>query len=146
MGKDTKIEWAKHTFNIVWGCTKVSEACASCYAEALAKRFGHSVWGADKERRKLGEAYWKQPLKWNAAAGAAGVRERVFCSSMADVFEDHPTVAEERQKLWPLIESTPNLNWLLLTKRPENMLKFTPWSARWPSNIWAMCTRRISKD
>jgi protein gp37 len=153
MGAQTKISWCHRTFNVVWGCTKVSEACTHCYAETFSKRVGLQVWGADAHRRVLSDNYWKQPDKWNAIAQAAGERHRVFCSSMADVFEDHPTVADQRERLWPLIERTPWLDWLLLTKRPENMRKFTPESwgggrfardestaGRWPSNVWAGCT------
>lgn len=121
MGAETKIQWAHHTFNIVWGCTKVSEGCANCYAEMFAVRIGME-WGPKAMRRTFGEKYWAEPLKWNAAALRDGVRRRVFCSSMADVFEDNPAVAAERKKLWPLIEATPQLDWLLLTKRPENVL------------------------
>lgn len=135
MGKDSGIEWTHHTFNIVFGCTKVSEACRSCYAEAFAKRLGLDVWGENKPRKTLSADYWKQPLKWDKAAAAAGERHRVFCSSMADVFEDHPTVAEQRLRLWPLIEATPNLDWLLLTKRPENIHRHGPWMS-WPENVW----------
>lgn len=68
------------------------------------------------------EAYWKQPLRWNREATAAGERRRVFCSSLADVFEDRPELIEPRQRLFRLIQDTPNLDWLLLSKRPENVL------------------------
>jgi protein gp37 len=142
MGATTEIAWTDHTFNIVWGCTKVSDACKFCYAEAFAKRTGHDVWGANADRRILSDAYWKEPLKWNAAAKAAGERKRVFCSSMADVFEDHPTVESQRQRLWSLIAETPALDWQLLTKRPENMVKLAPasWAKAWPHNVWAGAT------
>ena len=89
MGENTKIEWASHTFNIAWGCEKVSPACDHCYAEAWAKRAGLAVWGADAPRRVMSAEHWKAPPRWNAAAAKAGVVARVFCSSMADVFEDH---------------------------------------------------------
>lgn len=158
MGEITKISWCHHTFNIVWGCTKVSEACAHCYAERDSKRYGFDIWGQNASRRVLSDGYWREPMKWNRAAKEAGERRRVFCSSMADVFEDHPTVAEQRLRLWPLIAETPWLDWLLLTKRPENMRKFTPdaWgggrrareenpSGRWPSNVWAGCTVELQK-
>lgn len=142
MGENSKIEWCHHSFNIVWGCTKVSPACTNCYAEAWAKRMGFDVWGPNAERRLLSESYWKQPLKWNRQAEAEGQRKRVFCSSMADVFEDHPTVASQRERLWPLIEQTPMLDWLLLSKRPENMTRFAPssWAGGWPENAWALAT------
>jgi protein gp37 len=137
MGENSKIEWTDHTFNIAWGCEKVSPACDKCYAESWAKRAGHSLWGKDAPRRVMSAEHWKAPLKWNAAAAKAGVVARVFCSSMADVFEDHPTIAEQRERLWPMIAATPNLQWLLLTKRPGNVAKMVPalWLSTWPENV-----------
>lgn len=139
MGEQTGISWCHHTFNIVIGCAKVSEACQFCYAEAMSKRMGLKVWGANAERKILSDAYWRQPYKWNRMAEVVGERRRVFCSSMADVFEDHPTVAEQRLRLWPVIEATPMLDWLLLTKRPENIGFFIPENGL-PKNVWLMTT------
>lgn len=135
MGKTTGIAWTDHTFNIAWGCTKVSAGCANCYAESLSERYGHDVWGPHAPRRVFGEKHWREPLAWNLEAAAAGVRRRVFCSSMCDVFEDHPTIDQEREKLWPLIEATPFLDWQILTKRAERMRELLP--KNWP-NIWAL--------
>ena len=136
MGENSKIEWTDHTFNIAWGCERVSPACDHCYAEAWAKRAGLAVWGRDAPRRVMSVEHWKAPLKWNAAAEKAGKVARVFCSSMADVFEDHPTIAEQRKRLWPIIAATPHLQWLLLTKRPENVARMVPpsWITMWPAN------------
>ena len=144
---ETAIEWTHrrlpdgvvlpgYTFNIVWGCTKVSEGCKHCYADALATRFGHRVWGPQASRRVMGPAYWRTPFHWNQEAKAQGYRRLVFCSSMADVFEDHRTVNQEREKLWSLIDQTPWLVWLLLTKRPENILRMAPYGIQWPPHIW----------
>jgi protein gp37 len=124
-----------YTFNIVWGCVKVSEECRDCYAETIASHYGFDVWGPTKGRRTFGEAYWARPLTWNRQAERQGYRRLVFCSSMADTYEDHPVTAMERQKLWPLIEATPWLQWLLLTKRPQNILEFSAWRDQWPSNV-----------
>ena len=144
MGQATKIEWCDHTFNPWWGCIRVSPGCEHCYAETFAKRTGHDVWGPAKTtgRRMLSESYWRGPEKWNAKAAADGVRRRVFCASMADVFEDHPALPEPRARLFDLIEDTPHLDWLLLTKRPENMNRMAPlrWAGRWPANVWAGCS------
>ena len=144
MGESTKIEWAHHTFNPWWGCVKVSEACAHCYAETFANRTGNRVWGKDAERRFFGDKHWNEPLKWDKAAKKAGELHRVFCASMADVFEARDDLVEERARLWKLIKRTPNLIWLLLTKRPENILKMVPaeWLKvnRWPSNVWVGTT------
>lgn len=140
--KNSKIAWTTHTFNPWWGCVKVSDGCKHCYAETLAKRTGHDVWGPTAPRRMFNEKHWSVPLSWNRDAELAGERARVFCASMADVFEDYPPVEATRAKLWPLIEATSMLDWLLLTKRPENMNRFAPreWANGWPSNAWALTT------
>lgn len=99
----TKIEWANYTFNPWKGCQKCSLGCKNCYASALAKRFGEDFAGS---RIKTSEANWKLPLKWNNMAKIAleryewrvdndncekpiikPPRPRVFCASLADVFE-----------------------------------------------------------
>ena len=89
---ETKIEWADYTFNPWWGCQRVSPACEHCYAETFDKRIGGHHWGPPEHtpRRFFGDSYWQNPIKWNAAAVAAGVEKRVFCASMADVFESGP--------------------------------------------------------
>jgi protein gp37 len=123
MAENSKIEWTDHTFNPWWGCQRVSPGCQHCYAETLANRYGHAVWGPAKttQRRMMSNDYWKQPYKWHKQAVVGGVRRRVFCASMADVFEDHPDVVEARRTLFDVISDTPGLDWLLLTKRPENI-------------------------
>lgn len=122
MGENSKIEWTDHTFNPWIGCVKVSPGCQHCYAEAQNKRWGKDLWGVDKPRQVTSDAYWKQPFTWNAEAEAAGERRRVFCASMADVFEDRPDLIEPRGRLIELIAATPALDWLLLTKRPQGIL------------------------
>lgn len=136
--ENSNISWTDHTFNLAWGCSKVSPGCAHCYADDLAGRYGFDVWGKDKGRRVLSDAYWKTPYKWEKRAAATGTPEFVFCSSMADVFEDHPTINEQRERLWKLIDQTPHLIWLLLTKRPENILYFSPlrYLNHPPANVW----------
>jgi protein gp37 len=138
MGQKSAIEWTDHTFNPWWGCTKVSPGCVHCYAETLSSRYLYDVFGSRKPRRTFGEEYWQNPLKWNRQAAQFGQRMRVFCASMADVFEDNPGIEAEREKLWGLIAETPMLDWLLLTKRPQNMRPFAPWENDWPTNVWAM--------
>jgi protein gp37 len=135
----TGIQWTNHTFNPWWGCIKVSPGCENCYAETFARRVGQRVWGPAKTtpRRVFGEKHWAEPLKWNREAEAAGERRRVFCASMADVFEDHPTAHAERLRLWELIRATPHLDWQLLTKRPENIAAYLPedWGKGY-RNVW----------
>jgi protein gp37 len=146
------------TFNPWWGCEKISEGCKWCYAEALDNRYHNSDphWGPGSTRKMQSEKYWKEPEKWNRLAEQEGVRRKVFCASMADVFEERPELFEIRTRLFNLIEDTPWLDWLLLTKRPENIMimlptawrpirhdnpllngkaKFTP-----PDNLWLGCT------
>lgn len=134
---ETQISWTHYSFNPWIGCVKVSEGCLHCYAETLATgKMGLQVWGP-KADRYVTKTTWKQPVKWNKEAVQAGERRRVFCASMADVFEKHPALEEPRQRLWKLIEETPMLDWLLLTKRPENIVDMLP--ARWAPfapNVW----------
>ena len=140
VAENSKIEWTDHTFNPWWGCTKVSVgpqgACEHCYAESLAKRVGYPhLW--DGMRRTFGEKHWREPLKWDERAQLEGRRFRVFCASMADVF-DKDAPESERRRLWELIEATPYLDWLLLTKRVGNVLRMVPphWHERFPRNVW----------
>lgn len=121
MGKDSAISWCHHTHNSHWGCSKVPSdpACHNCYAESLSKRWGFKIWGNDKPRRMLSDENWRKPLAWDKAAAKVGERHRVFCASMADVFEDRRDLDPVRERLWELIDATPNLDWLLLTKRTE---------------------------
>lgn len=135
MGKETGISWTDHTFNPWWGCLKVSPGCTNCYAEAFAKRTGHDVWGPEAEYRTFGFKHWQEPVKWNASAKERGVTERVFCASMADVFDERAS-GIERSRLWSLIWETPNLTWQLLTKRPENWRGYLPSGDRVPPNVW----------
>lgn len=163
MAKDSKIEWCDHTFNPWRGCTKVHEGCANCYAAAMSKRNPQvlGTWGNDGTRVVGAEGYWTAPETWNARAAALGERHRVFCASLADVFEDwggqmvgttgdpmwrcncghwfsrgeqvgsckkcgdlrfHALALNDaRRRLFALIDATPHLDWLLLTKRPENI-------------------------
>lgn len=142
MGANSAISWTHHTFNPWWGCTRVSPGCQHCYAEAFAKRTG-TGWGPSAERRFFGRKHWNEPLRWEREAEEAGERRRVFCASMADVFEDRPELASPRRALFEMIEQqTPHLDWLLLTKRPENILRTVPsgWRKGFPGNVWAGTT------
>ncbi|MEE9395237.1 MAG: phage Gp37/Gp68 family protein [Planctomycetota bacterium] len=150
MGEHSSIEWCDATFNAWEGCEKVSPACKNCYAETRAIRWGHSsggkhlpLWGPGSVRKFRSDAYWREPLKWNRDAARAGGRHRVFCMSLGDVFEvlpdDHPDAVamdRARQRLWNLIERTANLDWLLLTKRPENLCLAGAMGVPLPSNVW----------
>jgi protein gp37 len=149
MGERTAIAWTDHTFNPWWGCTNVSPGCDHCYAETFAKRTGHDVWGKTGERRFFGDKHWAEPLKWNRQAEAEGRRHRVFCASMADVFEPRDDLLPQRARLFELIGATPMLDWQLLTKRPENACGPGRWlvppewieeEQDWPANVWLGAT------
>lgn len=155
MAENSGISWTDHTFNPWMGCTKVSPACKHCYAERdMDHRYAKVAWGPNGTRVLTSETNWKKPLKWNRQAAGGGSRARVFCASLADVFEDwngpivnngtpvtvaddgslirnpdcpfghrEATMDDVRRQLFALIDATPNLDWLLLTKRPENILR-----------------------
>lgn len=138
MAEYSDIEWTVHTFNPCIGCTKVSEGCLRCYAET-GDRYRHWTpqgWGRGKPRHRTSDDYWKAPLKWNRVAAQSGQRAKVFCASLADVFDQEidPTWRED---LWALIRQCPNLDWQLLTKRPESIAACLPadWGSGWP-HVW----------
>lgn len=138
MAENSAIEWTDHTFNPWVGCTKVSPGCDHCYAEGWAKRSGLVAWGAD--RRRTSVANWRKPLKWNAAA-TNEARPRVFCASLADVFDNEVPPAW-RTDLFRLIYQTQNLDWLLLTKRIGNAERaLTILGDEYlPDNVWLGAT------
>lgn len=156
MAENSKIEWTHHTFNPWRGCTKVSDGCKFCYADTLSQRNPKTlgVWGPKGTRPIAAESYWRMPERWDDEASQAGERRRVFCASLADVFEGPETMPKEawgsveaaRERLFDLIESTPSLDWLLLTKRPENVIRLMTWhdnpdtpGYNWkgfPDNVW----------
>lgn len=136
MGTTTGISWCDHTFNPWIGCTKVSQGCKNCYAETQNKRYNWTAgWGKGAPRRRTSEANWRKPLEWARAAVRDGVTRRVFCASLADVF-DEEVPQEWRADLWNLIRECnysemydvygSGLEWLILTKRPENIARMMP--------------------
>lgn len=168
MAAETKIQWCHHTFNPWIGCAHalytgddgkehVHQACLHCYAEADMDHRRHRVtWGSNGTRSRTSDAYWRDPLKWDREAKEAGERRRVFCASLADVFEDWQgpiqnnlgqtlsylngvycptrgqsnwplaTMDDMRGDLFALIDQTPNLDWLLLSKRPQDVRRMWP--------------------
>jgi len=138
MGDSTAIAWTDHTFNPWMGCHKVSQGCKHCYAETLINKRGWgAVWGPHGKRQRTGTAVWRKPRRWNHDAELADRPARVFCASLADVFEDHPGPNEWRDDVFDVIRETPWLDWQLLTKRPENLGRMLPadWGEGWP-NVW----------
>ena len=134
MGKTTGISWTDRTFNPWWGCTKVSDACDNCYAEAVAKRYGFDIWGPGAPRRTMSDETWKQPLKWDTEAAREGKQYRVFCGSMCDILDEEAPEGQQG-RVWKLIDATPNLIWQLLTKRPANYKKYLPEKLQ-HNNVW----------
>jgi protein gp37 len=147
----TGIEWTRgpngeqgYTFNPWIGCTRISPACGDdtgggCYAEQAAKKL-KVEWGVHAERRTVSEGTWEAPLGWDRAAAKAGEIRSVFCASMADILDNHRSIAPHwRGRTYDLIDRTPNLRWLLLSKRPELARRFLPaawFTGAWPKNVW----------
>ena len=125
MSANSKIEWTDYTWNPWLGCEKVSQGCKNCYAERetpirIARRRGVEMWGPSGIRQVTADGTWEMPHRWNRQAARDGVRRRVF-PSLCDPFEDRPELVGPRAGLFSVIEKTSNLDWLLLTKRPENV-------------------------
>lgn len=177
MAETTGISWTHSTFNPWIGCSKVHTGCANCYAERdFAIRRKRVNWGPNGTRSRTSDSNWREPLRWNKEAAAAGERRRVFCSSLADIFEDWDqpivdhkgeklfrddvgryaavfekvasarpaTMNDLRHDLFGLIDQTPNLDWLLLTKRPENIDRM--WVPRELKNDYPMMGDRPGKS
>ncbi len=134
-------EWHPgYTFNPWHGCVKISPACKNCYAEAVDRRFGGEHWGANALRRILSDGNWRNPSRWARKAKRLNARLRVFCGSMCDWLEDSrdPVVGMLREQLSAVITDTTALDWLMLSKRPENLPRMMPdWSRDGtPRNVW----------
>ena len=141
MGENSTIEWTDHTFNPWIGCQHVSPGCDHYYAEVMMDhRYGRVEWGPHGERKRTSDGNWQKPIKWNAEArtfkAEYGHRPRVFCASLADVF-DNQVLSKWRRDLFALIGECRRLNWLVLTKRPQNIRKMLPddWGDGY-RNVW----------
>jgi protein gp37 len=135
VAENTKIEWCDHTWNPWVGCGKVSPACDHCYAEGWAKRTGQSqLWNG--ERRRTSRSNWRAIEVIDRKARDAGTRQTVFCASLGDCF-DNQVPDEWRADMWSVIGAATNLDFLLLTKRPQNIARMLPvgWNDGWP-NVW----------
>lgn len=151
MAENSKIEWTDHTMNFWIGCTPVSGACDHCYAQTLSERYGWAEWGVGKPRHRTSAENWKKPLAWNRKAEKLGIRYRVFSNSLSDFF-DTEVSNDWRDDAMKVIDATPRLDWLLLTKRPKVACDFFRRRGSVPSNAWigttvenqAMAEARIS--
>jgi len=141
MARNTGIAWTDHTWNPWIGCSKVSAGCDHCYAE---RQFG----GGSRYARSLGmgncfgpnaDRYIPKTCNvpaWNRAARRAGVRRRVFVGSLCDLFEDRRDLDSSRTRVGRLIAESTDLDFLLLTKRPQHVSQLVPWGSHWPTNVW----------
>ncbi|RZJ71100.1 DUF5131 family protein [Flavobacterium sp.] len=166
MAQNSKIEWTHHTLNLWSGCTKVHEGCDNCYAEKLSHRWGNDVWGNDKPR-KLVKSAFAELNRFQKLAAAANETHRVFVGSMMDIFEKpvkmidskgdpyivdgiHWTTGKMRQIFFSMVEmgKFPNLHFLLLTKRPSNINKYTPesWKENPPANVMFGISLSVEKN
>jgi protein gp37 len=157
MAEFSKIAWTDHTFNPWKGCSKVSPGCKNCYAETLSNS-NHSsfgVWGPNGTRVVSINKNWNKCRGWDEQAEKENKRVKVFCASLCDIFEDwrKPMLDSKgnqilnegkalsmsffRAKTFALIENTPNIDWLVLTKRPENIKNMMDEIGfEIPSNVW----------
>jgi protein gp37 len=136
MAEESAISWTDGTFNPWIGCTRVSPGCDHCYAARdNERRKWVPGWGAGVPRRRT--KTWGDPIKWNRKAAETGYRPRIFCASLADVF-DNEVPDEWRANLWQLFRETPNIRWIVLTKRIGNVLKMAP--AEWWPHVGIMAT------
>jgi protein gp37 len=137
--KDSKIEWTDHTHNEWIGCEKISDGCKNCYAEELMdKRYARAKWGSNGTRILTSIQNRNKPFSWNRKAEREGVRYKVFAQSLSDTFEDREELEPWRIELFEKIASTPNLDWLVLTKRPDVAKKFFEKYTEFEdlSNLW----------
>jgi protein gp37 len=142
MAETTGISWADATFNPWIGCARISPGCDHCYAARDNERRGWVPgWGAGVPRRRT--KTWGDPIKWNRQAALTGYRPRVFCASLADVF-DNEVYPVWREDLWRLIAATPNLRWMLLTKRIGNAAKMLP--PDWPYENAGLMATMVSQE
>lgn len=135
MAEHSNIAWTDNTQNFWIGCDEVSAACDNCYARDLAKQYGWAKWGPKEPRHRTSYSTWRKPYSWDRAAEKSGIRTKVFTNSLADFF-DNKIDPSWRTEAWRVIKETPNLDWLILTKRPQNISKMIPhdW---WPMpNVW----------
>ncbi|HEX5935898.1 MAG TPA: DUF5131 family protein [Pseudorhizobium sp.] len=133
MAENSGISWTRHTWNPWMGCTKVSPACDGCYAEALMdKRYGKVQWG-NAPRVRTGAHTWNDPLRWQRQAEKDGDRPFVFCASLADIF-DNQVDPQWRADAFEVMRKTPRLVYLLLTKRPQLIVKLTDAAGGLPAN------------
>jgi protein gp37 len=142
MSANSKIAWCDDSQNWWVGCTRISRACDLCYAAAWAGRFEIVEW--DGKPKRTSAALWRQPYSWDKAAAKAGVRRRIFTLSLGDFFDNQADPAW-RAEAWEIIARCRNLDWLVLTKRPQNIAKMLP--PVWPlPHVWLGVTAENQEE
>ena len=139
--ENSQISWTNHTFNPWWGCKRVSPACKECYIGPIMRRAGREPFGGPI---RTSADNWRKPYRWNRMAESEGCRHFVFTCSMSDYF--HPGADAWRDEAWAVIRACSNLDWLVLTKRPQLMEKRMPadWDDGYP-NVWLGVTVESQK-
>jgi protein gp37 len=130
MAENSKIGWTHHTMNFWWGCNKVSQECRCCYIGQIMRRAGREPFQGPMRTKD-----WSPPHKWNREAAKQRKRLRVFTCSMSDFF--HAGADEWRDEAWHIIRECRQLDWLILTKRPEFIRERLPadWGTGY-ANVW----------
>ncbi|HEY3847063.1 MAG TPA: DUF5131 family protein [Acetobacteraceae bacterium] len=140
MAEISGINWTDASFAPWLGCARISTACDRCYAAAIDKRAGRDLWAPHAERQHTSRDYWRQPHRWQAEAARTGTTRRVFASHLSDIFDNRAPDAW-RVEFWQLVRETPDLTWMVLTKRPSLILRMLPsWWGDGPANVWLGCT------
>lgn len=125
----SSIEWTEMTWNPTTGCSKVSAGCKFCYAEVMTRRL--QAMGIDKYKDgfkvRVHEDALNVPYTWKGS-------RVVFVNSMSDLF--HPDVPLEFiQKVFKVMNDTPQHTYQILTKRADILLKYNK-NLNWSHNIW----------
>ena len=118
----TGISWTDLTWNPVSGCSKVSPGCQNCYAEAWSHRWGRS-FDVTLHPEKLKEVK-------RIPSGS-----KVFVNSMSDLFHERVPF-DFIDQVFRTIDSRPDVDFQVLTKRPERVLDFDRPLQPFPDNLW----------
>lgn len=143
MADRTRIAWCDATINFWWGCQEVSPGCDHCYAKTLAAKLKGMTWGPGSPRVRIAGARGLA-FRLDARARRTGKRLRVFTNSMSDFFDNHDHVGPWRDEAWTIIRECTAIDWLILTKRPQNIARFLPLD--WGEDGWAHVWLGVSAE
>lgn len=129
MSTKTSIEWTEQTWNPTVGCSKVSDGCANCYAEVMARRL--------KAMRVRGYENGFQLTLLPMRLDEPLLRKQptiYFVNSMSDLF--HEQIPDRYiLEILAVIRQSPQHTFQILTKRAERMAEFFQGQAP-PHNAW----------